>query len=172
MRPAHIFCALALATQFFPRPPHTLSGPSFGPINHHNSPSTGLALHTVLEQPASFFLVLAFPPAVEPPERSEHTFSHYAPSHVTPPACVTHDLHSPPAPPPFSLHQPPQNPCIGLSRPALLMDIPVPALPRWKSETGSAEMEINPKSTRLSAPPPFRPPMRAAPAISPRLAPE
>ena len=55
---------------------------------------------------------------------------------------------------------------------SFLMDIPVPALPRWKSETGSAEMEINPKSTRPSARPPFRPPMRAAPAISPRLAPE
>ena len=55
MRPAHIFCALALATKFFPRPPPTLSGPSFGPINHHNSPSTGLALHTVLRTTCVLF---------------------------------------------------------------------------------------------------------------------
>ena len=46
MRAVHTFCALALTTQSFPRAPFTLAGPPFGPINHHNTPDTGLALHT------------------------------------------------------------------------------------------------------------------------------
>ena len=46
MRAVHTFCALALTTQSFPRAPFTLGGPPFGPINHHNTPDTGLALHT------------------------------------------------------------------------------------------------------------------------------
>ena len=45
MRAVHTFCALALATQSFPRAPSTLAGPPFSPINPHNTPNTGLALH-------------------------------------------------------------------------------------------------------------------------------
>ena len=46
MRAVDTFCALALTTQSLPRAPFTLGGPPFGPINHHNTPDTGLALHT------------------------------------------------------------------------------------------------------------------------------
>ena len=45
MRAVHTFCALALTTQSFPRAPFTLAGPPLGPINHHNTPDTGIALH-------------------------------------------------------------------------------------------------------------------------------
>ena len=172
MRPAHIFCALALATKFFPRPPPTLSGPSFGPINHHNSPSTGLALHTVLRTTCVLFSGSSLSSgrgtpralgahffSLRPVTRHTSRMRDTRPAHTTRPSAFL----TPPTTT-KSLHRP-------LSA-SFLMDIPVPALPRWKSETGSAEMEINPKSTRLSARPPFRPPMRAAPAISPRLAPK
>ena len=83
-------------------------------------------------QPALFILVLAFPPAVEPPASSEHTPYHYAPSRVTPSASETHAPHSPPAPMPFPLHQPSQKPCIGLPRPPLI----------GHTCTGFAEVEI------------------------------
>ena len=51
MRPVHIFLALALTTQPFPRAPTqaptTLAGPPFDLINPHNTPNTSLAPHKV-----------------------------------------------------------------------------------------------------------------------------